>query len=127
MLRGVKEVPEAAEEAALAVLTTSPLDETTLPMAVALARVLRTQRLGLAIGRKFYELRKIAPTEVAQACLRIADKRLIPLLESRAFADEAEEVAWLVLALVHAVEDSDKLQKALDRTHGRTRWATRRL
>ena len=75
----------------------------------------RTERVALAVGRRFFDLRTKARLLTTQAVLRTADLRLIPLVESRAFRDEPEEVAWAVLSLVYDQPDSDRLTEALHR------------
>jgi hypothetical protein len=42
--------------------------------------------------------------------------RVLPLLESRAYPDEAEEVAWSVLSLIGGKPAEGRLKEAVERT-----------
>ncbi|MGF1510497.1 MAG: hypothetical protein ACFB9M_13440 [Myxococcota bacterium] len=106
---------EAAEAATLEILSAHPLEASSASMAMLMSERLRSQRLTLVLGRRFYELRAINPTMLSQASLRSGDPRLLPLLESRAFADEPEETAWVVLARTANLPLEGKLKEATQR------------
>jgi hypothetical protein len=103
-----------AEEIVLEALMRSPLDPKLARLALQAADEVRTERIALAIGRRFVELREIARTALIRAALRIGDARLIPVLEGRAFRDEPEEFAWALLTLVHG-QQSDRAVRVLER------------
>ncbi len=109
---------EDAESVVIETLTDTPLPEDALPIALMLSALVRTERVAAALGRRFYDLRQHARTLTAQAVLRNADHRLLPLLESRAYEDEPEELAWVILSLVHGEERAGKLADALERIEG---------
>ena len=122
VIRSIGDKREQGEAAVLEVLQRTPLEERVTPLALACAEELRTERLGLVVGRRFLDLRAIARSSAARALLRVGDPRLLPVLESRAFEDEPEEVAWAVLSLVSGREVDEKLEAALARTmRGRDR------
>ncbi len=110
--------PVASEAAVVDVFAERPLNEKVLPYALAVAEELRTERIGLAIARRFYELRDHGRAAVARTLMRVADPRAIPLLESRAYPEEAEEVAWTVLSLLEGRPVEGRLEEALTRTMG---------
>lgn len=97
-------------------LSRSPFEPKLGVLALRAADQVRTERVALAVGRRFDELRAHAPELTTRAILRLGDPRLLPLLEARAFADEPEEVAWALLAMVHGVERTEKLSKAIERS-----------
>lgn len=105
----------AAEAAVVDMLEDRETEARTLALVLRVAEELRTERVALTLGRRFYALREVNRSLLARAILRTADARLLPLLKSRAFDDEAEEVAWVVLALVHGVQD-ESLEAAVART-----------
>lgn len=113
--RAAVQMPEAAEAAALAILSQSPLEEGPARFALVVAEQVRSERLALVLGRRFYSLRELDRTLLAQALLRCGDPRTVPLLESRSFADEPEEAAWVVLALAHGESREGKLAEAARR------------
>ena len=108
----------AAETAVVELLGARPLPPEQIPLLLRVADEVRTERVALALGRRFFELRKADAAATARSTLRAGDPRLLPLLESRAFPDEPEEVAWVVLSTVHAVEKTEKLSAALARVMG---------
>ncbi len=114
-VRAMAADPVAAEALVVEVLTETPLPEDELPIALLIGAVVRTERIGVALGRRYYDIRRVARTATTQVLLRIADPRLTPLLESRAFADEPEETAWMVLALIEGQASSPRLEAALKR------------
>ncbi|MBX2810587.1 MAG: hypothetical protein KTR25_02205 [Myxococcales bacterium] len=100
-LTGMLEAEEDLETAIMEVLDEPELDPQSTTVSLECAEQLGTERLALTIGRRFFELRKIDKALTARALVVGADPRVIPLLKSRAFADEPEEGAWVVLSLVH--------------------------
>ena len=113
---------EPAEEAVVELLGAVPLEEAQVPLLLRIADEIRTERVALALGRRYFELRKLDAASAAGAMLRAGDRRLLPLLESRAFADEPEEIAWVVLSTVHSVEEIESLAAARARVRdGRSR------
>jgi len=109
------EAPAAAETVVVDVLQSRDADKGTVRFALLVATELRTERIALTLGRRFYELRAIDPVMTAQAVLRTGDGRLVPLLASRSFADEPEETALAVLALASGAEVEGPVAKALER------------
>lgn len=107
------EAPESAEAAVLEILGQYPLEDRSARLALALAETLGTERVGLAVGRRFFELRKLDRGLTARVALATGDARLLPLLESRAFPQEPEQAAWAVLSLVHGRPREGRLEQAL--------------
>jgi len=99
-LKTLVTTPIAAEEAALEALERRPLDDRATRLALAIAGRTGTERLARAIGRRYYDVRDIARAALADACIHVGDVRLVPLVESRAFADEPEELAWAMLKML---------------------------
>ncbi len=116
VVRAARDEPRAAEAAALELLEARPLDPPAARFATLVAEQLRFERLTLAVGQRFFELRALDPSLVAQAVLRGGDLRLLPLVESRAYRDEPEEVAWAVLSLIAGRPIEGPLRQAVDRT-----------
>jgi hypothetical protein len=117
IVEAVRHAPAEAEAAIVEALSASPLDPKTARLAVEAAEPLRTERVGLAIGRRFAELRKIAGRDATtRAIMRVGDPRLLPILASRAFPHEPEELAWVVLALVSDAPRDERFEAALART-----------
>lgn len=114
--RAAEEDREAAETTVVELLEDRELDARALPIVLRIAEALRTERIALVLGRRFFALREKNRSLVARAMLRTADARLLPLLRSRAFDDEPEEVAWVVLALAHDAERDEALETAISRT-----------
>ncbi|MCK6549204.1 SEC-C domain-containing protein [Myxococcota bacterium] len=110
---------ELAEKVIVEALGRSPMEPKLARLALAGAEQVRTERIALAIGRRFSELRTLARSRLVRAILRLGDARLIPLLEARAFKDEPEEVAWTILSLAHGREATDKLKDATERANPR--------
>ena len=106
---------EDAESVVVDILTETPLPEEVVPLALMLGALVRTERIGVAIGRRYYDLRTKARRLVAQTALRVADPRLLPLMETRAFRDEPEELAWIILGLVHDQPREGRFAEALER------------
>jgi hypothetical protein len=115
VVRAAMDQVPAAEAAALELLSASPLDEKAGSFAILVAEELRTERLALVLGRRFYSIRPLDRTMAAQAVLRIGDPRLLPLLASRAYEHEPEETAWVVLAHVFDQPTEGKLGAATER------------
>lgn len=105
----------AGEAVVVDVLEARDQESGTVRFALLVATELRTERVALTLGRRFYELRAIDPVMTAQAILRTGDGRLVPLLASRSFADEPEETAVAVLALATETEIEGRIQQALNR------------
>lgn len=116
VVRAAGKAGASAEAAVVDMLEDRESEERSLPLVLRLAEEIRSERVALTLGRRFYALRNINRSLLARAILRTGDARLLPLLKSRAFEDEAEEVAWVVLALVHSVEIDDELGAAIERT-----------
>lgn len=114
--RAAEEDREAAEKTIVELLDDREADPKVVTLALRIGEALRTERIALVLGRRFFALREQNRGLLARAMLRCADARLLPLLESRAFDDEAEEVAWVVLALAHDVERTEALDQAIERT-----------
>jgi hypothetical protein len=115
VLKVLSESPAKAEPVLVEVLSASPLEDKLAALALLAAEDVRTERLGLVIGRRFNELRALSRASVARAIMRIGDPRLLPVIESRAFPDEVEELSWVVLSLAHGVPGDERLQKAVAR------------
>ena len=99
-IRALTASVEAGEESAVEALERRPLEDRATRLALALAGRLGTERLVRAIARRYYDLRELARAALADACVHTGDPRLTPLLESRAFADEPEELGWAMLSLL---------------------------
>jgi hypothetical protein len=119
VLQVLDEVLEDAETAVLEVFDERPLDEDAAHFALAAADVLRTERVGLAVGQRFDELRKIEKGGVAEILLHVGDARALPLLEARAFPGEPEERAWALLARLHGQPEEGRVAEALERVRAR--------
>lgn len=117
ILGGLADAPEDTETVILEILDDETLGDG-VPFALSLAERVRTERVALALGRRFFELRDIEKTLTARAAMFSGDARLIPLLESRAFPREPEEAAWVILSLVHGVPLEGKLEEAMERVRG---------
>ncbi len=109
----------ALEPVVLGLLGRRPLEPAVATLALALTAQVATQRLALAVGRRFLELRKASRFALTNAVLRLGDPRLAPLVEARAFAGEPEEVAWVLLALLGGAPVEGKLDAALRRVERR--------
>lgn len=107
--------PAEAEPVAREVLERRPLEEGPTRIALAVAARSSTQRLAAVIGRRFYELREIARYPLIDAVVQLGDVRLLPLLASRAFPDEPEELGYVVLSLVRGDALEGKLKESLER------------
>jgi len=105
----------AAEAIVVDALQSRDTDRSTVRFALLIATELRTERIALTLGRRFYQLRAIDPVRTSQAILRTGDGRLVPLLASRSFADEPEETALAVLALATGAEVEGPVAKAVER------------
>jgi hypothetical protein len=103
-----------SEAAVVEIFAEHPLPEKTLPYALAVAEDLRTERVGLAIARRFYDLRDHGRAAVARTLMRVGDPRFIPLLESRAYRREPEEIAWAILSSIHGAPLEGRLAAAHD-------------
>lgn len=114
-VKALSEHPERGEAILISVLERVPLEPKLARLALRAAEELRTERVALAIGRRFSDLREIARSPLIRAVLRVGDARLIPSIESRAFREEPEELAWVILSLVHGREKTGKLADALHR------------
>lgn len=112
---GLTASTEDAETTVLEVLDERPLDEKATPLALALAEIVATERVALAVGRRFYELREIERVLTARTLLHCGDPRVLPLLESRAFTDEPEEAAWAMLSLATDRPEHDRVQEVAER------------
>ena len=106
---------EPAESAVLSLLNERPLEPAPTRGALVAAVRLRTERTSLAVGRRFVDLRGIDKGLVAQALAVSGDPRFLPLLRTRAFADEPEEAALTLLSLVGKDAVEGTLQEALQR------------
>ncbi len=110
--------PEAMEPMVLELLEARPIEAQSASLALMLAEEIRTEKIGLVLGRRFLELREHDRGALARAILRTGDERLLEVLESRAFAGEPEEVAWAVLSLVQERPVEGHLQEAIQRLAG---------
>lgn len=115
VIKGIVSAPEDAETAILEILDETELDEKAIHTGLRCVEELCTERLALAIGRRFFELRRINKALTARSLLFCADQRVLPILESRAFANEPEEGAWVLLSLIHGREMDSALSEALAR------------
>ena len=113
------EVVADAEEAILEVLDERPLDPKSATLALTLGERLRTERIGLAVAARFFELRAIAKGPAARLLAYVGRQDFIPLLESRAFEGEPEEAGWVLLSLAHGREATGALKDALERIRQR--------
>ncbi|MEE2901752.1 MAG: HEAT repeat domain-containing protein [Myxococcota bacterium] len=107
LLRVARSQREHAETIALEALQRRPLEEHVATLALIIAAELGTKRLSLAIGRRFLELRKIDRMRFANAIIKLGDLDLIEMVKARAYADEPEEAAWVLLSLLgnHSIEN----------------------
>ena len=115
VLRVMGKAPALAEPLIIEALEERPLNPQLSAQALRAAGLVATERLGLAIGKRFLELREVARFPLAGAVLRIGDGRLAPMVEARAFRDEPEEVAWVILSVLAGDPIEGKLQEAADR------------
>lgn len=115
LLETMKKAGEAAETAVLEVLERNPLDDRSTPVALVVADQVRTERVGLVLGRRFLALRPHGRSRLSNAMLHVGDPRLIDVLEARAFDAQPEELAWALLALVHCAEDDERFERATQR------------
>jgi hypothetical protein len=107
---------EGAEAILVDALTRTPVEPKVALLALEAVDKVRTQRVATAIGRRFHELRELARPLLVRAVLRLGDERLIPLLESRAFPEEPEELAFALLSLANNAPKSERLDQAVART-----------
>jgi hypothetical protein len=114
-LRSLIKKPSLAESIAREALERRPLEEGPARLALTVAARVGTERLALTIGRRFFDLRKVARHHLADAVIHLGDLRLIPLIESRAFPGEPEEIAWAMLSLLRGDPVEGRLKEALDR------------
>lgn len=97
---GMSGALEDAETAALEVFDAQPLEPAEALLALRVGALIRTERIGLAAAARFWELRALSKTSVAQVLASSGDARLLPLLKARAFPGEPEEAAWVLGCLV---------------------------
>ena len=112
VVQAMAERREEAEAVVVEVLTETPLPEDVVALALLLGTQVRTERVAVALGRRFFDLRGMARSLTAELAIRVADPRLLPLLESRAFVDEPERLAWVILSLACGNE-SEALTEAV--------------
>lgn len=109
----------AAEPMIVEALTRTPLEPKLAVLALLAANKVRSERIALALGRRFAELRELARTTLVRAILRQGDPRLVDVLRKRAFRDEPEELTWALLMQIHGLDGGPKLADALERIeHG---------
>lgn len=113
------EAVEDAESALLEIFDEETLEEKAAKLALLLAEHLRTERLGLAVAHRFYELRTIDKSLTARIIAYSALHEALPLLESRAYTREPEEAAWAVLALASSQPIEGKLAETVDNIRAR--------
>ena len=106
LLRVARTEKAHAEDIALEALQRRPLEEHVATLGLIIAAELGTKRLSVAIGRRFLELRQIDRMRFANAVIKLGDLDLIEMVKARAYADEPEEAAWVLLSLLanHSVE-----------------------
>lgn len=102
-----------AEELVVDALTRTPLEPKLAVVALEATERVRTQRIAVAVGRRFNELRELARVQLVRSVMRLGDPRLIPFVASRAFSGEPEEFAQGLLSLVNGVALDEKLEKAI--------------
>jgi|GEM_PF-4168895 len=119
LLRVARSQREHAENIALEALQRRPLEEHVATLALIIAAELGTKRLSLAIGRRFLDLRKIDRMRFANAIIKLGDLDLIEMVKARAYTDEPEEAAWVLLSMLgnHPIEN--KLAEATARVKKR--------
>ena len=121
VIHAVASKPAEAEALVVDILGETPLPDDVVPLALMLGSMIRTERVAVAVGRRFYDIRQLARSLTAQTALRVADPRLLPLLESRAFDREPEELAWALLSLVHDVPQTGRLAEVIERIDAEAR------
>lgn len=110
--------PAAMEPVLVQALENREEDDRSVALALEALDSVRTQRVAAALARNFARLRPIHGPAMPQAMMRLGSAWFLPLLKSRAFADEPEERAWAVLSLAHQ-DDSDPAlrEEAIARVH----------
>ena len=112
VLRVFTEASRFGEEAALEALQRQPLEPHVAILGLVLAADLATERLSFAIGRRFLELRKLDRMRFANAIIKMGDVRLAPLAKARAYPNEPEEAAWVLLSLIGGAKLEGELAEA---------------
>ncbi len=115
VMRAMVKHKALAEPVVIEALEEHPLQPKVAALALRTSGQLGTERVGLAIGRRFLALREVARFPLAGAVLRIGDPRLAPLMKARAFRDEPEEIAWVVLSVLGGAAIEGELAEAADR------------
>lgn len=110
--------PKAAEPVLLAVLSRRPLEAPAARVALTAVTRVPTQRLALLLGRRFLELRELARSSLAEALFRLGDPRLAPIVKTRAFENEPEELTYCLLELLAGAPIEGELQRRLQRLRG---------
>ncbi|MBK8010041.1 MAG: SEC-C domain-containing protein [Deltaproteobacteria bacterium] len=107
--------PSETEDAVVEALDETPIERRKALFLLALIDRIRTTRVALAVGRAAPKLNEHDRNATTRALLRLGDDRLLPLLEARAFRDEPEEAAFLILSLIHKKEVTGRLKQILER------------
>src|SRR5262249_50598647 len=73
--------PAQAEGLVVEALTRTPLEPKLATLALEATEEVRTERIAVAIGRRFLELREIARVPLVRSVMRLADRRLIDFVK----------------------------------------------
>lgn len=109
---------KAAEAVLLSVLNRRPLEAPMARLALTAVTRVPTQRLALLLGRRFLELRDLARSSLAEALFRLGDPRLAPIVKTRAFQNEPEELTYCLLELLAGAPMEGELLGRLERLRG---------
>jgi HEAT repeat protein len=113
VLRALKDDPKHAEKMVVDALMRTPLEPKLAMLGLEAAESVRTERVALAIGRRFTELREISRPALVRTMMHVGDERFTDLLAARAYKEEPEELAWALLMLVHGKDGGEKLAEVL--------------
>lgn len=104
-----------AEALVVELLGEPDLPEPLLRLALELANLIRSERISVTLAKRFYALRARMRPEFLQAVLRTGDTRFLPLLESRLYPDEPEELSYALLKVIEGGPLEGDAFKRLDR------------
>ena len=110
--------PKESEPVLLEVLSRRPLEASSAHVALGIVARMPTQRLALAVGRRFLELRDLARTGLSEAIFRLGDPRLSAIVKTRAYANEPEELTYCLLELLSGAKAEGELGERLKRLRG---------
>lgn len=110
--------PESSEPVLIEALSRRPIEASVAHVVLGVVARMPTQRLALAVGRRFLELRDLARTGLSEAIFRLGDPKLTAIVKTRAYANEPEELTYCLLELLSGAPAEGDLLERLKRLRG---------